>query len=104
MSIQDYFTDDFIVRRLRTVTGSKKSFQATATVEGHLQTQERKKQTLEGIIEYREIIWYTDLDATIKLGDKITDKYGQEYIVKDFSRKDYGTYQHLEVILNQVNE
>jgi hypothetical protein len=104
MSISHLFTKDIVICRYSTVTGNRKSFQATATVEGMIQNKDVRKSTLQGIIEDRQWIAYLEIDCDIKIGDQIIDKYGKKFSVMDFSKKDYGINQHIEAILDEVNE
>lgn len=104
MSIQHFFTKDVIVRRLSTVSGHRKAFQATATVEAHIQELDREARQRLGIIEERTWILWCEITEDIQEGDTITDPYGMTFKVKEVTKKDYGINQHLEVILEEPNE
>lgn len=105
MSIQDLFDASFSIYALKTVSGRRKAFQSTATVEGHLQTHDRTMQGLQGIIEYREIVWYVDVDAPIIKGYKVLDRRTNKwYVIKEYALKNYGINDHIEVILEETND
>lgn len=103
-TIQHLFTKDIVICRYSVVTGNRKAFQSTATVEGMIQNRVIEKHTLLGVIQDRIWIAYLDIDCDIKVGDQVIDKYGTKFTVKDFARKDYGINQHIEAILEEVNE
>lgn len=104
MSIHRFFTKQVIIRRLKTVSGRKKAFSSTATVDGHIQEFSREARQRLGIIEERAWIGYFDIEEDIKEGDHIIDPYNTEYYVKEVTKKDYGVNQHLEIILEEANE
>lgn len=103
MAIQNFFTKDGIIRRLVTVSGYKKRFQATATVDGHLQEMDRMALERQGIIEERAWYWWCNLEANINEGDFITIE-GKMYKVFEVTKKDYGVNQHLQCIIQEPNE
>ena len=104
MSILRFFDQDIVVRRLRDVDSTRSSFQATATADGHIQSLSREARQALGILEERAwIAWFRE-DADIKEGDRLTDKDGDDYQVREVTTKDYGINQHKEVILAEINE
>lgn len=104
MSIHRFFTKQVVVRRLSTVSGHKKAFQATATVDGHIQELSKEARQKMGIIEERTWIAWFDLEEDIREGDRLIDERSVEYMVKEVTRKDYGVNQHLQVIMEEANE
>jgi hypothetical protein len=104
MSIQRFFTQHIQIRRLSSVGGNRKQFQATATVDGHIQEMSREARQKLGIIEDRTFIAWFDLDNIVKEGDTLIDEHGTRYFVKEVTRKDYGVNQHKQVILEEANE
>ncbi len=99
--IHKFFTKDVIIRRLTTVSGYKKAFQSTATVESHIQELDREARQRLGIVEERAWILWCDIDEPIEEGDIAIDERGVEYKVKEVTKKDYGVNQHLQVILKE---
>jgi len=104
LSIHRFFTKSVIIRRLRTLTGRKKGFQSTATVEGHIQSLSREARQRIGIVEERAWIAWFPLSADIKEGDYLVDEYNTTSVVREITKKDYGVNQHLEVIMEEANE
>lgn len=102
--ITHFFTKDIVIRRLKTVSGNKKAFHSTATVEGMIQGQNKVAGQRLGIIEERTFIAWFDIDEDIQEGDRIVDKNNNEYYAKTVTKKDYGINTHLEVILEAANE
>ncbi len=103
MSIQQYFTKDGILRRLKTVDGRKKAFEATATVDGHLQEMDRRARQKLGILEERAWYWWCDIETNIIEGETIQIE-GKVYKVIEVTIKDYGVNQHKQCILEEANE
>lgn len=104
MSIQRFFTQHIQIRRLSVVSGNKKAFQATATVDGHIQEMSREARQKLGIIEERTFIAWFDVDNIVQEGDTLIDEHDTRYVVKEVTRKDYGVNQHKQVIIEQANE
>jgi hypothetical protein len=104
MGIRRFFDQDVIIKRLSTVSGHRKAFQSTATVEGCVQELSRGARQRLGILEERTWIAWFDVDTDIQEGDRIEDEDGVEYLVKEITTKDYGINQHKQVILEEPNE
>jgi hypothetical protein len=104
MSIKSFFNKKVIIKRLSTVSGYKKTFQSTATVDGAIQEMDREARQKLGILEERTWIAWFDINEDIKEGDTMVDENGKSYIVKEITKKDYGVNQHLQVILEEPNE
>lgn len=101
LDITRFFDRDVVVRRLRTTTGDKKAYSATATVDGHIQEMDGQARQQQGIVEARAWQAWFDLDDDVDEGDELTDELGNRYHVISVTRKDYGTNQHLEVIMTE---
>ena len=106
MSIDRFFDENIVIRRLRTVSGNRKSFQATATVEAHIQEASPEARQVLGITEERAWIAYMDEDAEINEGDRVTGADGTIYHVREVTTKNYsfGINVHKEVLLTEQNE
>lgn len=104
MAIHRFFTNAIQIYRLRTVTGNKKSFQSTATVEGHVQERIKEAVPRLGIIEERSFEMWCDIAEDIREGDKIIDHLGREFYAKVVTKKDYGINTHLQILLEKANE
>ncbi len=103
-SIARFFDRNVIVRRLKTLSGNKKTFQGTATVEGAIQELDSKARQLLGILQEKAWEAWFDVDTDIREGDRITDEKGVIYNVREVVKKDYGVNQHLQVILEEQND
>ena len=105
MTIKRFFGKNIIVSRLKELSGNKKAFCTTATVDCHIQEASPETRTLLGIIEERAWVAYMDLDEDVKEGDKIVDGSGVEYRVREVTKKDYigAVNQHLEVLMEEFN-
>lgn len=104
MSIQHFFTQDIQVRRLCVVSGNRKQFQSTATVDGHIQEMSRETRAKLGILEERTFIGWFDVDEIIQEGDTLVDEHGTKYSVTEITRKDYGVNEHKQVIMQELEE
>ena len=103
MNIARFFDQDVVVRRLKTTTGNKKTYQGTATVEGHIQELDKEARQLIGILEEKAWEAWFDVDTDVREGDRLTDDEGTIYIAREVVKKDYGVNQHLQVILMEQN-
>lgn len=101
--IKNFFTKSLVIRRLTTISGHKKQFQSTATVEGHIQAMDREARQRLGIIEERAWYVWMDIAEDIHEGDNLVDENGTVYLVKEITKKDYGVNQHLQAILEEAN-
>lgn len=72
--IHTLFDREIIVRRSKTISGYKKGFSSTATVEGHMQPV--GNDTREGLpnVDTKEHVLFCPVDANIKKGDKLEVK------------------------------
>ena len=103
-TIKRFFDQDVVVRRLRTLSGNKRTFQATATVEGHIQELDQRSRQALGIVhEQGWEAWFSE-DADINEGDKITDENGVVYVVREKVVKAYGINRHTQCVLVEFNE
>lgn len=106
MTIRRFFDQEVVVQRLRVTSGHKKTFQSTATVDGHIQALDDVARQVLGIVEEKAWRAWFDVDTDIQEHDRITDEDGNVYVVREVVKKDYafGTNVHLEVILEEQNE
>lgn len=101
-----FFDKTIVVRRLKTVSGSKRAFQATATVVGHYQNIDIKYRNNEegGIGAQTYKAWF-DIDEDIQSGDQLTDdNTGDKFRVIEVEKMggDFGLQtEHLEVIMEK---
>lgn len=70
--IHIYLDDQLTVRRLKTVSGNRKSFQATATVWGDVQEIGAEEAEAIGLHATRAFKIYVDIYEDVKSGDKLT--------------------------------
>ncbi len=105
MSIRHFFDKEVIVYRLRTVSGGRKTFQSTATVDCHIQEMGDERRGILGILDADAYVAYFDEDAEISVGDVLVDGDGVRYTVKDISKKNYSfaINQHIEAVLLEEN-
>ncbi len=106
MSIHGFFDQDITVSRLSSTSGEKIAYSEIATVKGHIQELDAEARQTLGILEERAWSAWFDVSTDIKEQDRITDKNGTVYVVREITKKDYafGINTHLEVILEEQNE
>lgn len=104
MSIEHFFNKSIVIRRLSAISGYKKNYVATATIEAHIQkiTNEATFAAF-GILGATHKAW-CDLDSVVAEGDKEIDPDGNEYEVVAVNQQDFGGQPHLEVILKKFND
>ncbi len=107
MGVDRFFTTPITVRRLKTVSGNKKTYMATATVEVDIRSADREARQRLGITE--ENVWVAYFSAEgfdIAIGDRVFDPSGKVYKVLDVIPKtySYGINQHREVFMVEYND
>lgn len=103
MSISRFFDENIVIRRLKTISGQRKSFQATATVEAHIQESSPEARQILGILEERAWVAWMAEESEIEEGDQVTGADGKVYHVREITIKDYGINRHREVLLVEQN-
>jgi cystathionine beta-lyase family protein involved in aluminum resistance len=103
MGLKNFFNKSVVIRRLETVSGYKKNFVATGTIDAHIQrlTDEDSFQ-LYGALGGTHKLW-CDVAEDIQAGDRMMDPDGEEYDVIATNKQDYGCNVHLEVILKKYH-
>ena len=87
---------------MKAVSGSRKAFCTTATIDCGIQEMDRAAATQIDMVQDRAWIAYFPLEADVKEGDLIQDDAsGRTYKVLETTDKDYysASNQHKEVIL-----
>lgn len=115
MTIHTLFNDQLTVRRLKTVSGSRKRYQATATVWGDIRELDTEVAEALGLHPSRAFRIYTDWADNVKAGDRIDWKQDQhfdttytqttrKFLVKNVNiRKDW-LAEHKELICEELLE
>ena len=105
MAINRFFTNQLVVRKLKAVSGYRKRYRATATVEGHVQrADEEKIMAMGGVYGQTYVGWLPiDLDYIPQPNDQITDDKGRIFVVKTVEPWDFGINQHWELIMDRWN-
>ena len=103
-SIMRFFDQSIVVKRLQVSSGNKKTFQSTATVEGHIQElDQRARQSLGIVHEKAWEAWFPE-EVAINEGDRLTDENGVDYMVRELVVKAYGINRHTQCVLVLFNE
>lgn len=107
MSVEHFFQQSITIRRLATVSGGKKNFVSTGTVDGYIrQTSDLPSNAGSyGITEITHKA-YVDINANIQRGDKITDSDNNAYNVEGVNEKGKGVAmnEHLEIYLSKISQ
>lgn len=106
-SITHFFDDTIVIKRLKTVSGNRKNYTATLTIEGHIQVLSSKFQRDEaqyyGAFGATHKCW-VGAESTAQEGDKAVDSKGYIYDVVIVNEKTYGFAMnvHKELILKRA--
>lgn len=116
-AVADYFDKQVIVARLKTVSGDRRAFSTTATVEMGIQEMDRQeRRELENIQDRAWIGYFSPDDVdNIEEGDKLIlnitgDRKGRtrEYKVVEKTEKMYDfasdTVRHVEIIFVEYSK
>lgn len=99
MSITRFFTSEVIIQRLKADSGDKRSFQSTATVDGHIQELDERLRQRIGIVGEKAFeAWFPE-DCIVRQGDKVIDENNVVYEVREAIVKSYGINQHTQCII-----
>ncbi len=98
MAIKNFFTKDIVIRRQRSIGGSKINYVATATVDGWFENLDKEAMSKLGIVEEKAWYFWFLRDEDVQQGDILIDENGNEYYVQEAVKRDIGVNQHLEVI------
>lgn len=108
MGIKRFFDKEIVVSRLRVLSGNRRQYSSTATVECHIQDMSPEARVALQINQERAWVGYfsSDDDYVPQVGDRISDENGQVYKVTNVTKKDYsfGINQHIEAVLIEYNE
>ncbi len=103
-SINHFFNKSVVVRRLSAVSGYKKNFVATGTIDAHIQKiSDEDAFAIYGVAGATHKAW-CDVSENVKPGDQITDVDGNKYSVVATNEHDFGANTHLEIIMKLYDE
>lgn len=102
-TISRLFDKRLVIQSLKTTSGSKRTFQSTATIDGALQDKVIEMKSNLGIVTSRNWMMYVDIAEDVRPGMRVV--YGKyTFLVDEVTPRDYGINQHLECLLKEANE
>ncbi len=107
MGIDRFYDKSFIVQRIRTLSGYKKTMWGTGTIDAYIQNIGEEDESVGyGGFEATHKAWIDISDNLVTEGDRLhiasTDVY---YEVVEVHEKDFGqAVQHKELILKEIKE
>lgn len=115
MTVHIFFDSQITVRRLKTVSGNKTTFQATATVDTHVRSMSEREAEAVELHPARAFKMYVDLLEDIKEGDKIQwvenvqegvnqTTRTRQFTVKQVDQPKVWMSEHKELICEEVKE
>lgn len=106
MAISHFFDKSVVIRRLSTVSGNRKTWVATMTIDMHIQSAS-DSDDLEYYAAYSAShkAW-VDVDFDVHEGDQVVDSDGFHYEVTNILQKDYSFAMnvHQEVFMRLNND
>lgn len=109
--LKRFLTDTVIVRRLKTTSGNKKAFEATATVVCNIQSYGfQARQKMEGVNGKLYKAWFEanqDIQENDQLQKVNATNNGPKYRVLEVERLGQGLglmSEHLEIIMMEYND
>lgn len=107
MTLMNYLDKTVVVSRLKTVSGNRRGFNTTATVDIHVQEMDQEAIRELDMVQSRAWIGYFSINdaESIKEEDQITLD-GKTYKVISKTDKDYGfsSNQHVEIIFTEYTK
>ena len=106
MSLKNLFTKSVIISRLSAVSGNKTTWTTQTSENVHIMQLDAEKSINLGGSVGKTYMVYADVTADITDGDILQDEDGNQYIVKagGVSSKTLGSIDHLEVLVEKVND
>jgi hypothetical protein len=101
MSIQRHFDRILVVQRLETVSGNRKSFVSTGTIDAHLQLLTGEYSSKMPQVYGATHKGWCALEDDVQEGDLVRDEDGLQYAVVAVNRQNHGSQQFLELILKR---
>lgn len=99
-----HFYDDLIkVSRLKTISGNKMGFIATATAESSIQPLGKEGGELSEGVFGTTYICYVDSDVPVQKGDRVRDQNGTIYSVTDVILREWGAFPYKEIIVKKTS-
>ncbi|MBI4150501.1 hypothetical protein HY492_00065 [Candidatus Woesearchaeota archaeon] len=99
MALHDFFNKTLVVQRLKTVSGNRKNFVSTGTIDVHIQRITDEATFAQyGALQATHKCWI-DLGQNVQEGDRVRDSDGRIFHVVAVNHQDFGMNTHTEVIL-----
>ena len=96
------FQDDQIrISRLKTTSGSKMAYVATATADATIQPLGKGQGQLDTGLYGSTYVAYCDDSVPVQKGDRIKDRDGNIYNVDSVITRPYGSFPYKEIILKR---
>lgn len=105
MGIQFFLDKTVQIRRASTLQGFKLGYSATASVEMHIQSlSDEKTSLIQGVFGRTYVAWIAlEQPVDVQEGDRVRDADGRDFEVKTINRRDFGSNQHQEIILERLD-
>lgn len=91
------------VKRLKTTSGSKKEYVATATADCAIQPLGKSGSQFDSGVFGKEYVAYCDADVPVEKGDMVTDDNGVKYSVMEVVVRDYGAFPYKQLTIRTTS-
>jgi len=96
-----HYNDQIKIQRLKTTSGNKRAFVATATADASIQTLGRDRIGIQDGVFGSSFNAFVDEYIDIKVGDRVVNRNGDIYSVTEVVLRDYGAFPYKELILKK---
>ena len=105
-TIERFFDQAIVIQRMKATSGNKRTHQATATSDGHIQSLDERARQALGVLDQKAWKAWFPVELDVREGDRLVDGHSRTYTVQEVVEKDYafGINQHIECILVEWNE
>lgn len=105
MSISNFFDKVIDVQRLSTISGNRKQWVSTMTIDMHIQNASDSEDNEYFAAYSATHKGWADEDSSIREGDRLEDADGNHYEVVNINKKEYvfAMNRHQEVLLRLNN-
>ena len=96
-----HYDDQIKIKRMKTSSGNKRRFVATATADVSIQPLGRDRGAIQEGVFGSHYNAFVEEDTDIKVGDKVVDMNSVTYAVTEVVVRDHGAFQYKELLLKK---
>ena len=101
--MRDHYHNTIKVKRLKTLSGNKRNYVATATADASIQPLGKNSQDFDKGMFGTKYVAYCDDAVPAQKGDLVTDENGNKYTIEAIVVRDYGCFPYKMLTLKTTD-